>query len=115
LFVNEELWKGYGLAEDDTFQCSRSEDGKSYITICSWNISKGLVLKLEDGNFLQIVHDYDVLCLSECWVKCPNDFKLSGYEKKHIFREKCNGGVVVVFYRKCLSQYIKFVACCSDS
>ena len=88
LFVSEELWKGYGLAEDDTFQCSRSEDGKSYITICSCNISKGLVLKLEDGNFLQIVHDYDVFFLSECWVKCPNNFNLYSYENKHIFSRK---------------------------
>ena len=58
---------------------------------------------------------HHVLFLRECWVKCPNDFKLSGFENKHIFREKCNGGGVVVFYGKCLSQYIKFVTCCSDS
>ena len=73
---------------------------------------------LEDENFIQIVHDYDVLYLSECWVKCPNDFTLSGYETKHIFRENCNGGGVVgvvVFYGKCLSQYIKFVTCCADN
>jgi hypothetical protein len=31
------------------------------------------------------------------------------------FRERCNGGGVVVFNRQCLSQYIKFVACCADS
>jgi hypothetical protein len=61
LSVSEELWKDNGLAEDVTFQCSRSEDRKSYIKIYSWNISKGLVLKLEDENFLQIVRDYDVL------------------------------------------------------
>jgi hypothetical protein len=47
--------------------------------------------------------------------KCPNDIKLSGYEKKHIFQENCNGGGVVVFYGKWLSQYIKFVTCCADS
>ena len=61
------------------------------------------------------MRDYDVLFLSECWVKCPNDFNLCGYENKHIFREKCNGGGVVVYYRKCLSQYIKFAGCCADS
>lgn len=47
------------------------------------------------------MREYDVLCLSECWVKCPNDFNLSGYEKKYLFREKCNGGGVVIFYKKC--------------
>lgn len=61
------------------------------------------------------MREYDVLCLSECWVKCPNDFNLSGYEKKYLFREKCNGGGVVIFYKKCLSQYIKIVKCCADS
>jgi hypothetical protein len=58
---------------------------------------KGLARKLEDENFLQIVREYDVLCLSECWVKCPNDFNLKGYEKKYLFRNKCNGGGVVIF------------------
>jgi hypothetical protein len=74
-----------------------------------------LARKLEDENFLQIVREYDVLCLSECWVKCPNDFNLNGYEKKYLFRNKCNGGGVVIFYKKPLSQYIKIVKCCADS
>ena len=61
------------------------------------------------------MREYDVLCLSECWVKCPNDFNLKGYEKKYLFRNKCNGGGVVIFYKKRLSQYIKIVKCCADS
>ena len=56
--------------------------------------------KLNDGKFLQLVNKYDILCLSECWVKCPDDFDLKGYEKSYVFREKCNGGGVVVFYKK---------------
>ena len=71
--------------------------------------------KLEDENFIRILREYDVLCLSECWVKCPNNFDLSGYEKKHVFREKCNGGGVVLFYKKCLSQYIEIIKECADS
>ena len=51
------------------------------------------------------MREYDVLCLSECWVKCPNDFSLSGYEKKYLFREKCNGGVVVILYKMFISIY----------
>ena len=44
------------------------------INICTWNISKGLVRKLSDSGFLNIVKEYDVLCFNECWVKCPDDF-----------------------------------------
>ena len=61
------------------------------------------------------MREYDVLCLSECWVKCSNDFNLKGYEKKYLFRNKCNGGGVVIFYKKRLFQYIKIVKCCADS
>ena len=52
------------------------------INICTWNISKGLVRKLFDSGFLNIVKEYDVLCFHECWVKCPDDFDIEGYEKK---------------------------------
>jgi hypothetical protein len=46
------------------------------------------------------VKEYDVLCFNECWVKCPDDFDIEGYEKKHVYREKCNGGGIVIFFRK---------------
>jgi hypothetical protein len=35
--------------------------------------------------------------------------------KEAHFSRKLYGGGVVVSYRKCLSQYIKFVTCCTDS
>jgi hypothetical protein len=28
----------------------------------------------------------------------PDDFDIEGYEKKHVYREKCNGGDIVVFF-----------------
>ena len=68
------------------------------INICTWHISKGLVRKLSDSGFLNIVKEYDVLCFNECWVKYPDDFDIEGYEKKHVHREKCNGGGIVVFF-----------------
>ena len=35
-------------------------------------------------------------------------------KKKYLFREKCNGGGVVVFYKKWLVPYIEIVKCCVD-
>ena len=85
------------------------------LNICSWNISKGLLRKLSDSNFVNLVNKYDILCLNECWLKCPDELKLKGYAHKYLFREKCNGGGVVVFYKKWLNPYISIVKCCSDS
>ena len=44
------------------------------INICTWNISKGLVRKLSDSGFLNIVKEDGVLCFNECCVKCPEDY-----------------------------------------
>ena len=70
--------------------------------------------KLSDKSFLELINKYDILCLNECWVKCSTDFDLPSYEKKYLFREKCNGGGVVVFYKKWLVPYIEIVKCCVD-
>lgn len=61
-----------------------------------------------------MINKYDVLCFNECWVKCPEDFNLIGFEKKYVFRKKCNGGGVVVFYKKWLNPFIEIVKCCVD-
>ena len=68
-----------------------------------------MIRTLHDKDFLQIVSEYDILCFSECWVKCPNEFELPGYEKYYVSRSKCNGGGVVLFYRKWLNNYIKVI------
>lgn len=70
--------------------------------------------KLKDKEFLQIVNKFDILCLNECWVKCPDEFDLLGYEKEYIVRKKCNGGGVIVFYKKWLNPFITFVKSCVD-
>ena len=56
----------------------------------------------------------DIICLNECWVKCPQEFSIHGYEKKYLVREKCNGGDVVVFYKIWLKKFIEFIECCVD-
>jgi Pyruvate/2-oxoacid:ferredoxin oxidoreductase delta subunit len=50
--------------------------------------------------------EYDMLCFNECWVKCPDDFDIEGYEKKHVYREKCNGGGIVC---KKVFRYFKLI------
>ena len=96
LFINGRLWKGQEAAECDENSTENESSGKSGINICTWNISKGLVRKLSDSGFLNIVKEYDVLCFNECWVKCPDDFDIEGYEKKHVHREKLT--VVALWY-----------------
>ena len=66
------------------------------INICTWNISKGLVRKLFDSGFLNIVKEYDVLCFNECWVKCPDDVDIEGYEKSMCIEK--NVTVVALWY-----------------
>ncbi|VDI37956.1 Hypothetical predicted protein [Mytilus galloprovincialis] len=78
----------------------RKQNKTAYIVddkLCvNGEIWEGLVRKLRDKEFVQIVSEYDVLCLSECWVKCPDEFELDGYEKKYLARSKCGGSGVVV-------------------
>ena len=102
LFVNGTLWKEQESAESDI---NESGSVKSVLKVCSWNISKGKLRKLADGEFLKSVCENDIICFNECWVKCPKEFELHGYEKKYGSRKKCNGGGVIVFYKKWLNPY----------
>ena len=83
--------------------------------VCSWNISKGLIRKLADAEFQHEIADYDILCFNECWVKCPKEFEIAGYEKNYVQRKKCNGGGVIVFHKKWLNSYLEVLKCCADS
>ena len=76
LYVNGELWKQQESAENDT------QHHKDVLNVCSLDIPKGLVRKLSDKSFLELINKYDILCLNECWVKCPTYFDLPSYEKK---------------------------------
>ena len=60
LFINGSLWKDQEGAECDENSTENESSGKSVINICTWNISKGLVRKLSDSGFLNIVKEYDV-------------------------------------------------------
>ena len=62
-------------------------------------ISKGIIRKLADGEFLKTVCENDT-CFNECWVKCPKEFELNGYEKKNICQEKNVTAVVLLCFIK---------------
>lgn len=53
LFVNGQLWKDQGSAECDVKQnrCNIKTGNHECLNVCSWNISKGIIRKLKDGNF----------------------------------------------------------------
>ncbi|VDH98937.1 Hypothetical predicted protein [Mytilus galloprovincialis] len=40
---------------------------------------------------------------------------MKGYEKEFVYREKCKGGGVVIFYKKWLTPYTTVLNCCADS
>lgn len=84
LFVNGTLWKEQESAESDI---NESGSVKSVLKVCSWNISKGIIRKLADGEFLKSVCENDIICFNECWVKCPKEFELNGYGKKYVKRK----------------------------
>ena len=91
------------------------KSNKYSLKVGSWNISKGLLRKLADKEFLHEVVDSDIVCFNECWVKCPKEFELDGYCTKYVYRQKCNGGGVIVFYKKWLNPHIEILNCCADS
>ena len=97
LFVNGTLCIEQGSAESDI-----NENGSvtSVLKVCSLNISKRIIRKLADGEFIKSVCENDIICFNECWVKCPKEFEMNGYETKNMSRIKCNGGGVIVFYKK---------------
>ena len=57
LFINGQLWKEQDSAEK-RYNSALSSAKKGYRNVletCSWNISKGLLRKLRDGIFAQIM------------------------------------------------------------
>ena len=63
-------------------------------------MGKGLVNKLKDVEFIAKISEYDIVCLSECWITCNDDFDLPEYRKFVFPRSKGRGGGIVIFYRK---------------
>ena len=82
LYVDRVLWKEQEFAEDGRNINSVKENlksNKNSLKVCSWNISKGLLGKLADKEFLHEVVDSDIVCFNECWVKYPKEIELDGY------------------------------------
>ncbi len=57
-------------------------------TIC-WNVN-GLGEKRQDTDFIEIISQYDMVCLTETWSSVKTNVKIKGFEKLfHHFRHKC--------------------------
>ena len=52
---------------------------KSQLSIISWNV-EGLKSSLDDEDFLNLVHNFDLVFCSETWQRRGDNFELSGYE-----------------------------------
>ena len=85
------------------------ESGNLELSFISWNVNKGLRQKLKDPEFVNIVNNYDIICLLECWVSENDQIELEGYEQ-HIFpRSKGRGGGIAIFYKSNLSHRVSIV------
>lgn len=89
----------------------------SHLTIFSFNIHGGLLEKLSDPDFLEIIDGYDVILLSETWrhQKSVGNIKLNGYnEPEELLRKiqpkrgRKEGGIVI-YIRENLTDFVKVV------
>ena len=57
-----------------------------------WNVN-GLVRKINDVDFLDILDHYDLILLSETWISNKHTINLDikGFESYHIFGQKTRG------------------------
>ena len=84
----------------------------------SWNVNRCLDHKLCDSDFTDNFLNYDVIFLSECWIKSDTFLDLSllcDFECLRFPRAKGSGGGLLLLYKKSISPYISFVKCVSDS
>ena len=78
----------------------------------------GLVRKLSDTDFLNIVNNYDIVIFTETWISPNTNYNLDikGFISNHIYGKKSiharkgrfSGGVSV-YFRSCLSDKIKIL------
>ena len=60
-----------------------------HLSILSWNVN-GLVRKLSDTDFLDIVNNYDIVIFTETWIS-PNthyNLDIKGFISNHIYGKK---------------------------
>ena len=75
----------------------------------TWNIGKGLCNKLNDSNFTSLISNYDIICLSECWISENDIFDVHNYRKVVFPRKRGKGGGIVIFYRENLHTCLSVV------
>jgi hypothetical protein len=46
------------------------------------------------------VCENDIICFNECWVKCPKEFELNGYEKNMCQEKNATAVVLLCFIKK---------------
>ena len=61
---------------------------------------------MHDKDFLSLISNHDIICLSECWITENDDFDIDNYCKLVFPRKKGKGGGIVIFYKENLNAYI---------
>ena len=57
------------------------------LSIVTWNVN-GLSEKLKDDEFIRIISNNDMICLTETWTSVQSNIKLKGYKSVHRIRHK---------------------------
>ena len=81
------------------------------LSIVTWNVN-GLSEKLKDDEFIRIISNNDMICLTETWTSVQSNIKLKGYKSVHRIRHKHRrkgrrSGGIIFYYHKRLSIGIK--------
>jgi hypothetical protein len=80
------------------------------LIVCSWNIARSLNKKLTNYDFEKKLYSFHLLFLTEClWKDIDTEvyMYIEGFCGPIIScRKKMRGGNIVLFFRKCLKNYI---------
>ncbi len=77
------------------------------LNLLSWNVW-GLSKKLHDSEFIDILKENDIICLTETWTSVQSNIKLASYVPIHRIRKKRRkkgrrSGGIILYYK----QYLK--------
>lgn len=114
-------WAGAKLLVRDgtsgNFRQVTSQGGREKLRIVSWNIN-GLLTKLADETFKEILNDFDIIFFNETWISKNNTLELDilGYKCVHVYGNKAHGvkkgrysGGVAVYFRDSLTEKLNVV------
>ena len=80
-------WAGARLlvrdGKDGVFREIKKQDKREKFNIISWNIN-GLIRKLSDTDFLELINSYDFFLFSETWASTSFNLELNGFQSFHI-------------------------------